>query len=181
MTVASPAVRRPLDACTSLDTLIERLRVNRRLTLGFLDHLRLLAAAEARQAAGDAEGESERLLAGLPAGWVDGSIGWNLLHVAVYEQGCTGRPAAAEWRRFRHGAEPGAEAAPLAEIAERLAAGRAALLARLEGWGAEGLDRPAAGAESAMTRRQVVDAAVWHEPHHLNLCNEVLRRLWFEG
>ncbi len=166
---------------TALATSIERLRTSRRLTLSFLDHLHLFAAAEARAAGGDAETVAERLLAAVPAGWVDGSIGWNLLHVAVFEEECAGQPDGGDRHRYRHGAEPAAAAAPLAAVVERLSAARAALLATLAAWSDATLDRPAGAAPGTMSRRQAIDAAVWHEPHHLNLCNEALRRLWVGG
>lgn len=165
---------------TALTTHLDRLEINRRMTLRFLDYLHLVARAEARQRGTGVEAEAERLLLALPDGWREGSIGWNLLHVVVYEEGCAGR--AEEWERFRHGAAPGAAAAPLAEIVRRLAAAREALVERFTAWGEGDLGEPATGTEQAgMTRRQVIDAAVWHEPHHLNLCGEALRRLWIEG
>lgn len=165
---------------TPLSVHRDRLEVNRRMTLRFLDYLHLVARVEARQRGTSVEAEAERLLLAVPDGWRDGSIGWNLLHVVVYEEGCAGKPA--EWERFRHGAEPASAAWPLPEIARRLAAARERLDERLDAWVAGDLGAPAVEtAQPELTRRQVIDAAVWHEPHHLNLCDEVLRRLWVEG
>jgi hypothetical protein len=177
---ATPAAETGLAATeTPLAVHRERLDVNRRMTLRFLDYLHLVARVEARRRGGAVEVEAERLLAAVPDGWREGSIGWNLLHVVVYEEGCAGRPA--EWERFRHGAAPGSATAPLPEIVRRLAAARGRLLARLDAWAADGLGKLAVEtAQPDHTRRQVIDAAVWHEPHHLSLCNEALRRLWVE-
>jgi len=165
---------------TALATHLERLETNRRLTLRFLDYLHLVARVEARERGTSTDEEAERLMLAVPDGWQEGSIGWNLLHVAVYEEGCAGRPV--EWERFRHGSRPGRVALPLAELARRLAASRRALVERFTAWAAGDLGEPAREtAQPGLSRRRVIDAAVWHEPHHLNLCDEVLRRLWVEG
>jgi hypothetical protein len=177
MTAHQPALAR---SETPLSVHRERLQVNRRMTLRLLDYLHLVARVEARERGTSVEAEAERLLLAEPEGWREGSIGWNLLHVVVYEEGCSGKPA--EWERFRHGAEPASAAWPLPEIARRLAAARERLFERLDAWAAD--DLAAFATETAQpdhTRRQVIDAAVWHEPHHLNLCDEVLRRLWVEA
>jgi len=182
---------------TPLSTLVERLETNRRLTLRFLDYLHLLARAEARQRESRMEAAAGRLLATQPKGWEEGSVAWNLLHVAVFEAGCAGPVDEKLWGLFRHGAEPGDGALPAAgsapdgspvavptldDLVARLAASRRALLRRLDEWDRDGgLEAPAAGTmQPAESRRRVVESAVWHEPHHLSLCDANLRRQFVE-
>jgi len=165
-----------------LSTAIERLAVNRVLTLKFLDHLALLAAAEARERRTAPREEADRLLAADPSGGAAGSLGWNLMHVAVYEEACCSPLPPKLWQRFGHGAEPGVFVAPLVEIADRLAAARTALLERVSRWREADLERPPQGTtQPAMSRREILDAVVWHEPHHLNVCYDLLRRELTEG
>jgi hypothetical protein len=165
---------------TPLPTLVARMETNRRLTLRFLDYLHLVARAEARQHGSRVDAEAARLLTAQPKGWQEGCVAWNLLHVAVFEAGCAGPVEEELWNRFRHGATPGGvDPVPtLAELAQRLADSRRALLRRLDEWAADGgLERPAAGTmQPAESRRRVVDSAVWHEAHHLSLCDGNLRR-----
>jgi hypothetical protein len=55
-------------------------------------------------------------------------------------------------------------------------------LRRLDEWDRDGgLETAAAGTmQPADSRRRVVESAVWHEPHHLSLCDANLRRQFVE-
>lgn len=170
---------------TYLSVTLQRLEENRAQTRRFLSYLKLLARHEARERGTRPEDEEARLLAADPArsdGRPLGSIGWHLLHVAVFEEGCLSAPPRPElWRRFGHGEPPFVPDLPLAGIERELADGRARLL-RLAGQCHDGMldtvppDLDAGG----MSYRDLLEAAAWHEPHHLVLCNENLRQQFVE-
>lgn len=170
---------------TYLSVTLQRLEENRGQTRRFIAYLELLARHEARERGTRPEDEGARLLAAEPErgdGEPLGSIGWHLLHVAVFEEGCLCAPPRPElWRRFGHGESPFAPGLPLTEIERELADGRARLL-DLAGRCHDGMldtlppDLEAGG----MTYRDLLEAAAWHEPHHLVLCNENLQNQFME-
>jgi hypothetical protein len=167
---------------TIVDSCLQRLRVNRRLTLRFLDYLVLLAATEAKADGTTPREEADRLLAADPGGGTAGSLGWNLMHIAVYEEACCSPLPPKLWERFRHGTAPGCFVAPLREVADRLLATRTALVERVAHWSEADLDgRPDGTTMPEMTRRQLLDSAVWHEPHHLTVCYDILARHFSGG
>ena len=163
-----------------LSVMLQRLEENRRQTARFVAYLKLLARAEAGERGGGPEEEMTRLLAVDPGPGgrrSPGPIGWHLLHVAVFEEGCFGAPPRPElWARFDHGQPPFVPTLSLGEIESELAATRAGLL-RLTGRLHDGLLDlvPPALEPAGQTYRELLETAVWHEPHHLAQCNDNLR------
>ncbi len=163
---------------------VRRLRVNRRLTHHFMDYLDVVIGAEAKERASSRRVEEERLLTGGPGrdgGAEMGGIAWNLLHVAAFEEACCGGPVDG-WEGLRHGAPPDRRSATLEEVSGRLRESRARFLARLAEW-ETGVDLDASSRralQTGLTRRQLVESAIWHEAHHLTLCYENLSRQFLE-
>lgn len=171
---------------TRLSILLERMEENRRQTLRFVHYLELLAGHEARERSSSPEDEVQRLIAADPSGGGPrglGSIGWHLLHVAVYEEGCFGAPPRPElWRAFEHGRAPFVPDRSLAEIADDLARSRAELLRRAASWSEAMLDEvPPELAPGGASYRELLESVAWHEPHHLASCNENLRAQFIEA
>jgi hypothetical protein len=169
---------------TPISVLLERIEENRGQTRRFLNYLKLLAGAEARELGTRPEDELERLAAADPSdGKGLGTIGWHLLHVAVYEEGCFGDgPRPELFRRFQHGNPPFVPEASLAEIARDLESSRAALLRRTAEWDESRLDAvPPGFPTGGETYGQLLESIAWHEPHHLAICNENLRAQFIES
>jgi DinB superfamily len=171
---------------SDLSVTLQRMEENRRQTGRFISYLKLLARHEAKERGTRAEEEEARLLAANPGPGghrSPGPIGWHLLHVSVFEEGCFGESPRPEfWERFDHGRPTFVPAATLAEIEADLARTRAGLLRLSERLDDRALDRvPRALAEGDTTYRDLFDLAVWHEPHHLVQCNDNLRMQFIAG
>jgi DinB superfamily len=163
-----------------LSVMLGRLAENRRQTARFIAYLKLLALNEARERGSRPEVELARLLAVDPGPGgrrSPGPIGWHLLHVAVFEEGCFGAPPRPElWERFAHGQPPFVPALSLEQIEGELATTRAGLLGLTGRLRDDLLDvTPPDVPPPGMTYRDLLEAAVWHEPHHLAQCNDNLR------
>lgn len=95
----------------------------------------------------------------------------------MFEEGCLCAPPRPElWRRFGHGEPPFVPDRSLAQIERELADARESLLRIARRCDDRTLDTLPPDLETGgMTYRDLLEAAAWHEPHHLVLCNETLR------
>ena len=165
-----------------LSTHLMRMELNRKQTLAFVTYLELLARQEAAERGTGHELEAARILAADPTGGKLGPIGWHLIHIGLYEENVfEPSPSFERWQRYEHGFEAGKSSLSLKNIAETLVASRAHFSSLTEGWSEDMLDRPLPrpSVEGA-TYRELLESVAWHEPNHLNTCNENLRRQYVE-
>lgn len=163
---------------TPLSTILMRMALNRKQTMAFVAYLELLARQEAKERGTDPEREAARILAADPTDGRLGPIGWHLLHIGLYEETAFGpSPHAELWSRYERGFRAGKSARSLETIAKTLEATRAHFTSLAERWSDDTLDRPLPRpSPDGSTYRELLESIVWHEPHHLNTCNENLRR-----
>lgn len=164
----------------TVQTLRERMQLNRHQTHVFLAFFKAVAAQEASECGTSQPVEEARLLTALPGQDNTHHLGWHLMHIALYEDGSFGpTPRRDLWLRYRHGTEGELPAPSLEEIETTLRTTRADFLERSRHWHDGMLDSvPDTPSEGNLTYRQLLESVVWHEAHHLNQCHgNLLRQL----
>lgn len=161
-----------------LETLMSRLRYNRQQTERFIFYLEAVIRQEADERGISLDQAEEDVLSADPTEGT-GAIGWQLMHIAASEDEAFGPTERADaWQRYQHGEGHHADQT-LGSIKRALETERSALLAASMHWDDGLLDVVPAGLEHAgRTYRQLLDSLAWHEPYHLNQCNEVLRAMF---
>lgn len=162
----------------TLQTMLDRCRLNRHQTHTFIAFLKAVIRQEAKERGSHPEDEEARLLTALPGQGTRHHLAWHLMHIAMYEEGSFGpSPHHDLWQRYRHGTEPSAPIPTLQEIEGHLRSSRDYFLALAEVWHDGMLDTvPPDPSEGGMTYRQLLESVVWHEAHHVNQCHGNLLR-----
>ena len=164
----------------TVQTMLERMQLNRHQTHVFLAFFKAVASQEAAERGTMRTAEEARMLAALPGQDNHHHLAWHLMHIALYEDGSFGpTPRRDLWLRYRHGTQGASTIPSLKEIEVVLRTTRADFLERSRNWHDGMLDTvPDEPSEGNLTYRQLLESVVWHETHHLNQCHgNLLRQL----
>lgn len=162
----------------TLQTMLDRTRLNRHQTHTFIAFLKAVIRQEASERGTPLADEETRILTALPGSGTKHHLAWHLMHIAMYEEGSFGpTPHHDLWQRYRHGTELSQPVPSLDQIEITLKVSRNYFLDMASAWNDGMLDTvPPEPSEGDMTYRQLLESVVWHEAHHVNQCHGNLLR-----
>jgi len=145
---------------STIDAFVSSYAFNRKRTLGLLDSVEKLPAAQAALAWRPAPGRAP--------------LGWQLMHIGITEELFASERLVKKpgmwtelWPRFKGGSTPDDDAPSAATIRQVLAETRARLLESLATYSDARLSEiPPAFAERGWTLHDVLCVISWHEAHH---------------